>query len=202
MAGSVGATLGPSHPLVETTEALTETRRQELVVGGILVAGLVPAWVGVTWAQPAALSAAVLLCVLATAELNLRRRTRRQAFELILDGREEIPVAAVEDERRRLFDPRVRDALAASYESLADDAVSPASWPAASVFQRSTIASVMEEMHEVGSLLRSGPSSARGVALARTLLTNVTRSPLHRGDVDALRHELRRIRFLLESPRG
>jgi hypothetical protein len=52
-------------------------------------------------------------------------------------------------------------------------------------------------MRGVGSLLRAGPSTARGVALARSLLTDVTWSPLHGRDVAALRHELRRIQFLL-----
>ena len=185
--------------LTETIEALAETRREELVIGAILLVSLAPAWADVMWAQTVALAAAALICVLGAAEVILRCRKRREAFELILEGGEEIPVAAIEDARRRLLDSRRRRELAASFESLADDAESPASWPAASVFRRQVIASVTREMHDVGSLLRAGPSQARGVALARTLLTDVTRSPLHRGDVGALRHELGRIRFLLAA---
>ncbi len=191
--------LGPSHPLVETIETLAEARRQAVTVVAILVASLAPASLGVPWAQTAALSAGAMICVLAAAVLTLRRRRRRQALELILEGREALPVAAVEEERRRLLDPRGRTMLAASFESLADDALSPESWPTGSVFPRSTVAAVADQLGDVGSLLRAEPSRARGVALARGLLTDGARSPLHRGELGALRHELRRIRFLLAT---
>jgi hypothetical protein len=193
--------LGRSHPLVETIETLAEARRQALASGGILLASLAPASVGIPWAQTAVLTAAAMICVLAAADLNLRRRRRRHALELILEGREAMPVAAVEEERRRLLDARRQAMLAASFERLADHAGSQASWPDGSVFQRATIAAVAHELRNVGSLLRSGPSTARGVALARGLLTDGAVSPLHRGEVGALCQELRRISFLLQSPR-
>ena len=193
--------LGRSHPLVETIETLAEARRQALAFGGILLAALAPASVGIAWAQTAVLTAAAMICVLAAAGLNLRRRRRRHALELILEGREEMPVAAIEEERGRLLDARRQAMLAASFESLADHAGSQASWPDASVFQRATIAAVAHELRNVGSLLRSGPSIARGVALARSLLTDGAVSPLHRGEMGALSQELRRISFLLQSPR-
>ena len=189
--------LGPSHPLVETIETLAEARRQALTVVVILAASVAPASLGIPWAQTAALSAVAMICVLSAAVLTLRRRRRHQALELILEGREELPVAAVEEERRRLLDPRRRTMLAASFESLADDALSPEGWPIGSVFARSTTAAVADQLRDVGSLLRAGPSRARGVALASSLLTDGTRSPLHRGELGALRRELRRIRFLL-----
>jgi hypothetical protein len=191
--------LGPSHPLVETIETLAEARRQALTVVVILAASLAPASLGIPWAQTAALSAAAMICVLLTAVLTLRRQRRRQALELILEGRDELPVAAVEEERRRLLDPRSRAMLAASFEGLADDALSPDRWPTGCVFSRSTIAAVADQLRDVGSLLRAGPRRARGVALARRLLTDGAGSPLHRGELGALRHELRRIRFLLAS---
>jgi hypothetical protein len=90
--------------------------------------------------------------------------------------------------------------LATSFESLADDAVSPRGWPPASPFPRATVATVADELRDVGSLLRSGPSRARGVALARNVLADGAHSPLHRGEVDGLCRELRRIRFLLQAP--
>ena len=191
--------LGPTHPLVETIETLAEAKRQAITVLVILAASLAPASLGSPWAQTAALSAAAMGCVLAAALVTLRRRRRRQALELILEGREGLPVAAVEEERRRLLDPRGRDSLAASFESLAHDALSPHDWPIGSVFSRSTVAAVAEQLRDVGSLLRAGPSGARGVALARGLLTDGAGSPLHSGELGLLRHELRRIRFLLAS---
>jgi hypothetical protein len=191
--------LGPSHPLVETIETLAEARRQALAVGAILVTSLALASVGIRWAQTAAVSAAAMLCVLAAAGLNSRCRLRRHALDLILEGREEIPVTAVEEQRRRLLDARCRTTLATSFESLADYAVSPQSRPPASTFNRATIATMADELRDVGSLLRTRPSTARGVALARSMLTDGARSPLHRGEMVASCHELRRIRFLLQS---
>jgi hypothetical protein len=191
--------LGPSHPLAETIETLAEARRQAVTVVVIFAASLAPAAVGIPWAQTAALSAAAMFCVLSTAVLTLRRQRRRQALELILEGREELPVAAVEEERRRLLDPRGRTMLAVSLENLADDALAAESWPNGSVFERSTVVAVADQLHDVGSLLRADPGRARGVALARRLLSDGVGSPLHRGELGALRHELRRIRFLLVS---
>ena len=193
--------LGPSHPLVETIETLAEARRQVLAVGVILLITLPLARAGVPWAQTAALSAGAMICVLAAAALNLRCRRRRLALALIVEGREELPVGAVQEERRRLLDARGRRMLAASFDGLADSAATPATWPATSVFQRETVATVADELRDVGSLLRSEPTAARGVALARTLLTNGALSPLHRGEIGTLRRELRRIRFLLQLAR-
>lgn len=193
--------LGSSHPLVETIETLAEARRQAAGVGAILVASLASAWAGFSWAQTAVLCATAMTCVLAVAVLELRRRKRRHALDLILEGREELPVAAVEEERRRLLDARGRSVLASNFDSLGEDALAAARWPAASVLRRETVAGVADELRDIGSLLRSEPSSARGVALARSLLTDVTRSPLYRREPGALHGELRRIRFLLQSSR-
>jgi hypothetical protein len=191
--------LGRSHPLVETVETLAEARRQALAVVAVLVPSLALASVGIRWAQTATVIAGAMLCVLTAAELNSRRRLRRQALKLILEGREGVPVAAVEEQRRRLLDGRHRTMLAATFENLADDAESPGRWPSASVFHRATVAAVADELRDVGLLLRSGPSRARGVALAREVLTDGVRSPLLRGEADVSGHELRRIRFLLAS---
>jgi hypothetical protein len=106
--------LGSSHPLVETIETLAEARRQSIAVGVILLASLVPATVGIRWAQTAAVGAGAMLCALAAAEVCSRRRLRRQALALIIEGRETIPVEAVEEQRERLLDGRHRTMLATS----------------------------------------------------------------------------------------
>jgi hypothetical protein len=192
--------LGPSHPLVESIETLAEARRQALAVGVILITTLALASGGIRWAQTATLGAGAMLCILAAAERNSRRRLRLQALKLVLEGRETLPVAAVDEQRRRLLDGGHRAMLAASFERLADDAAKRESWPRASAFRRATAASAADELRGVGELLRSEPSRARGVALARKVLTDGAGSPLHRGEVDVLCQELRRIRFLLQSP--
>jgi hypothetical protein len=69
-----------------------------------------------------------------------------------------------------------------------------------------TLAEARRQVLAVGVILlvtlpRSEPTAARGVALARALLTNGALSPLHRGEIGSLRRELRRIRFLLQLAR-
>jgi hypothetical protein len=152
--------------LAETIETLAEAKRQALAVALILAASLAPAALGIQWAQTAALSAVAMSCVLAATTVGLRRRRRRQAFNLILEGREELPVD---------------------------------SWPVGSVFPRAAVAAVADQLGDVAALLRAEPSTARGVALATTLLTDGARSPLLRDDPRPLREELRRIRYLLAS---
>jgi hypothetical protein len=99
---------------VDGIETLAEERGQALAVGVILVASLTAAIAGVSGTQTAVLIAAVMLCVLGAATLSMRNRMRTHALELIIEGREDVPVAAVEDERRRLLAPRGRRLLAGS----------------------------------------------------------------------------------------
>jgi hypothetical protein len=68
--------------------------------------------------------------------------------------------------------------------------------PGPPLFDRAVVGGVADELRELAALLRDEPSSARGVALAWCLLSDGVRSPLHRGDVTALREELRRIHLL------
>lgn len=127
----------------------------------------------------------------------LQQRKRARALDLILEGRERVPVTAVDRERGRLLNPALRSSLAASFDSLVDEALTSRKLPPSYLFQRVVVAAVADELRDVAALLRVEPESARGVALARSLLTDGVMSPLLRGDVAALGQELGRIRYLL-----
>jgi hypothetical protein len=102
---------------VDGIETLAEERGQAPAVGVILVASLIAAIAGVSGTQTAVLIAAVMLCVLGAATLSMRNRMHTHALS------EDVPVAAVEDERRRLLGPRGRRLLAGSFtrgESVGD----------------------------------------------------------------------------------
>jgi hypothetical protein len=116
---------------------------------------------------------------------------------LIAAGREDLPLAPVERERGRLLDPRTRSCLAASLESLVEEARHASPLGVRPLFDRLVVAAVADELLEVAELLRVAPSSARGIALVWCLIWDGVESPLHRGDVAELRGELGRIRYLL-----
>lgn len=193
------AVLGVDHPLVRVSAALAVVGRQSLAVAAVLAASATSAVAGAAWATVMALSAGGVLVALGAVAGLLQQRKRECSLDLILEGRERVPVAAVERERGRLLNPALRSCLAASFESLVDEALTPSKLPPSYLFQRGVVAAVADELREVSALLRVEPESARGVALARSLLTNGVLSPLHRGDVAALEQELGRIRYLLTS---
>lgn len=130
-----------------------------------------------------------------------RQRERDCAIGLIIDGHEQIRIAAVERERRRLLSDRARQGLASSLEDKVREASERRS-PRARVtpvpFDRVVVSAVASEMVEVISLLRSPCLWARGVARAERLVERAL-SPLYGRDVGALREELRRVRDLLEE---
>jgi hypothetical protein len=198
--------LGPDHPLVRVQDALKAVVWQSLAISCVLAASLIALAGGAVWAPGIAGSAGLVLLVLGAVGTLLRQRRRDHVLALIAEGREELPVEAVERERGRLLDRRTRSRLAASFDSLVEEAVLPPVVPGPPLFDRAVVGGVADELRELAALLRDEPSSARGVALAWCLLSDGVRSPLHRGDVTALREELRRILHLLRAagvePRG
>lgn len=196
---TAAAILGPAHPLVRDLERLAVVVRQSLAVGVVLAASLCAA-IGTTaraWAL--AMSSAVVLLALAAAAAVLRGRQRADALQLVREGRERLPVAAVEHERRRLEDARTRLRLADSLEEMIRIVVTPPQRdprPAVPIFHRSMVGEAVQDLQRTATLLRSPTAPARGVALAESLVTNGL-SPLYGDDVAALREELRRVQYLL-----
>jgi len=193
------AVLGPAHPLVRDCERLAVVTRQSIAVGLVLAASAGVAVAATARAWALAVSSAVVLLALAAVAAVLRARERADALQLILEGRERLPVDAVEHERRRLVDVRTRSRLADSLEEMVRIARTPPRdepRPAPPIFYRRVVREVAEDLERIAALLRAQSATARGVAFAEWLLTQGS-SPLYGDDPAALREELRRLHYLL-----
>ena len=196
---SARSVLGASHPLVRTIEALSAVARQSLAVAALLAASLVAAGADAGWARPTAASAAVVLAGLAATAALLLQRRREEVVALIAAGDGDVPVRVVERERRRLLSSRMRGRLAASLGGLVDEATGPPAIPGPPLFDPRVVTAVADELRDVAALLCSERSDARATALVWRLVCDGVESPLHRGEVEELREELGRIRFLLST---
>ena len=192
------AWLGPDHPLARA-EALERTLRAQFAVTvafGLLTALLSPLL------GPAALrlslGATAVAAFFLGAAFVARVRMRARAFELIANGREDLPVEAVEHERSRLRDHRYRRRLARTLQVITLQPESRDWWAPATYADRASVQAAQAELLEIARLLRELPSvSARGVALVTRLVSDGATSPLYQGPAPRLREELGRIRHML-----
>lgn len=191
------ALLGPKHPLTRVLRDSDAVARQALAVAMLLAAALTAGANGVAWAWTGVAGAAIVLAGLGVVALVLRVRARWAACELIADGREGVPLAPVERERRRLLAEETRSALAASVERMLAHVAQP-SPVVRPVFDVRVIAAVADDLGSLAAVLRAGPASARGLALTEQLVT-WGGSPLYGHDIEPLRAELARVRYLLEQ---
>jgi hypothetical protein len=192
--------LGNDHPLTRA-ESQMRTLRTQLavtVVFGLLIAALAP-FLG----RPAlrlSLGAVAVSGLLVIAVLVARSRVRRRAFELIANGREELPLPVVASERSRLLDRRNRRRLAHTLDVIAVQPVSR-DWWSPVYADHAAVRGAETELREIAALLRELPAvRARGVALVTTLIREGATSPLYRGPALELREELGRIRHVLNQP--
>lgn len=148
-------------------------------------------------------AAAIVQLGLLIAVPYFRGRTRDIAEELIAAGHDTArELRVVDDEYRRLASPKERERLARSLAHLLHDAerwyrMLPAHRPLPGVH---CLRFTAEEARDVVALLRAEVVDIRGVALTSRLLTDGYASPLFGEDVERLREELRRIRYLLSVP--
>jgi hypothetical protein len=198
---SPGDLLGSEHPFTRANETLGVFRRQLGAVGVLLLVSVGALILGVGQALTLAIGSAIVMLVLAALAGEQWDRRRFAARQLVLDGRESLPLAPVQRERRRLLEPRTRHYVARSFERVLQHVTRrPAPVPASvrPLFDVGTVASVTEDLREIVRLLHRGVAHARGVALAERLLTEGV-SPLYGYDAIALRDELRRVRYLLTA---
>jgi hypothetical protein len=201
---AVAATvLGDDHELVRVL-----ARRRALTVQ-ILITALPLAFAAiglVRHADSAPLvlgSAAVVELALLVAVPYFRGRTRDLAEDLIAAGnRGALRVRVVAGHYRRLASRRERERIARSLERLLHDAerwyrILPAHRPPPGV---QCLRFTASEARDVAELLREEPVPVRGVALTSRLLGDGYASPLYGNDVELLREELHRIRYLLVAP--
>jgi hypothetical protein len=144
---------------------------------------------------PVLVAAVVVGAALAAAHVALAAAKRDRAIDVILAGRGETALPAVEHERRRLTDPRRRRDLADWLETVRR----PEPWAAGRVrplFTAHLIAAVAPDLAELASRLRAGVGDARGIARIERLLSEGG-SALYGLEVEPLRSELHRILLLL-----
>jgi hypothetical protein len=193
--------LGSEHPFTRANDALAVLRRQAGAVGLLLLGSIAGLGVDVGHAVSLIIAASVVLLVLAAVAGEQWDRRRFAARQLVLDGRENLPFAPIQQERRRLLEARTRHYVARSLERVLQHVTRrPEPVPSAvrPLFDVGTVAAVTEDLREIVDLLHSGAPQARGVALAERLLTEGI-SPLYGYDAIALRDELRRVRYLLTA---
>jgi hypothetical protein len=189
--------LGPDHPLARA-ESQERTLRAQFVVTVVfgLVAGLLSPLLGPASLQ-LSIGASVVAALLLFAAMIARVRLRERAFELIVSGREELPLQAIESERSRLRDFRYRRRLARTIDLIT---LQPEAheWWSPIYADRESVRSAQAELREIAMLLRDLPSvRARGVALVTRLVRDGATSPLYQGPALRLREELGRIRHVL-----
>jgi len=192
--------LGFDHPLTRASDALDTNVRQLLVVATVLAGSVAVAIERVTWARPLALAAGIVLLGIAAIAAIRAQIRRDRALDLILEGREALPISVVQRQRRRLASPRARRTLARTLVSMVQETLDrrpPALRSARPLLHRPMIAEVQDEIRAVAELLRSDRATVRGVAFSKRIMTHPD-SPLYGRDVAALRDALRRARTLLE----
>jgi hypothetical protein len=192
--------LGADHPLTRVGGALQIAAGQGRVTAAMLVGSLIAAARGDRWAPAVAIAAAIVLLGLAIVAAVLVGQRRERATDLILAGREDLPIADVQRQSRRLLAPRTRLVLARTLERTLDEAPHRSHVPVFTA-RPSVDAEVVEdaaaELREVVRLLRTDRAVPRAVALAERVVTDGD-SPLYAHDAAALREALRRISSLLE----
>lgn len=186
--------LGAEHALVRVLEAQDVVRRDLLALCALLGPALGAMLLGSESAAWLAAAAAAVAVVLAGIAAILHGRRRDAAFELILEGRDRLPLPAVAEERAHLLDPAYRRTLARSLALLRWRAAEYSEWFVTSPipFDVPMLRSVADGMRELEELLTREEVGVRGVALARKLLID-GRSPLHGHDPQLLSEELHRI---------
>ena len=105
--------------MLRAAEAVHYTSRQWIHVAAVLTGSVVARIESREWSTPLAGSAASVLLILTLLLAAHRQRERERAIDLILEGREVVPVAAVWRQRQRLLSERTRHRLASKLDDAA-----------------------------------------------------------------------------------
>lgn len=191
------ALLGAEHPLVAVLYACAETMEGIVVVAALQLGALALWWVNASYGRALAIGAGMVQVALGLRWANLSVQRRELCLELLIAGRERLPLVAVARERRRLDDLRRQGQLATSLERLATTAQRRRPRERQRpIYNPRVLAAVEPQMRHVAARLRDGGVDLRGVALLDRLVTSGT-SPLYGDSACSLRDELSRVRFLL-----
>ena len=194
---TAAALLGEAHPLVGVLQWIESIRGQLVVVAATHALGLGLWWWQIALGVAVAIGALMAEVVLGCRLFLLTQRRRDMCVDLIAQGREDLPLAAVERERRRLASPRYRARLARTIEELARPlALHPVD--ARPPLDPRALEPARPQLQELAQTLPRHDVSIRGVALLELLITSPM-SPLYGAEPDRLKRELGRVRYLLRS---
>jgi hypothetical protein len=199
-AANAESLLGRGHPLARVSDRRGSRQRQLVGVGVVLLCGVVVQLSGVGSAGSLITAAMVVEAALTCSLLLAVRDERRLARELIIAGRDTLPLPAVVSERRRLAEPTYRYRLARSLDRTRETAERP-QWllrGSRPLFQLHVVAAVSPELTELAAALRETECTAAGIAMTERLLCD-SDSPLYGDDIARLRARLLQIRLRLGS---
>ena len=196
---SAEALLGAGHPLVAVLYACGDTVEGIAAVAAVQLGALALWWVNASYGRALTLGAGVVQVALGLRWASLRVQRREQCLELVIAGREHLPLAAVASECRRLGSPRRQAQLAMCLENLADIATrKPCRGERQRPIQSRRLLTATEpQLRGVVARLRAGGGELRGVALLDRLITSGA-SPVYGERVGPLREELARASYLLD----
>jgi len=192
------ASLGATHPLAAVVRSFDRAREQLVAVTAAQAAGVVFLLGGMRFGISLAIVGLVVQVALCLRLADCRARRREVCLLLIVEGRERLPLACVERERRRLLDPRTSRGHARSIEEMLRVAADPIRIPVRTrpLFSVGVVRAVAPQLRQVATLLRGEGAPIRGVAAVEWLLTSPT-TPLYGSCVELLRQELGRACYLL-----
>jgi hypothetical protein len=192
------AQLGAAHPVIGLLASLQTSIEQiwmvavVAVIGSALVLGErgspIPLLLGAGAAE-----------VIAIARWGARRVAVREAcLGLVSQGCRNVHFGLLDRVRCRLADPRHRATLARSITGLVDAAQCQPTPGVRPIFSVRVVRSVAPELGAIAERLVAAAPALQGVALIEQLLRNGV-SPLYGSEVEPLRRELGRARFLLQD---
>ncbi len=114
--------LGSEHPFVHASESRRSAVRQSAAVAAVLAGGIATRAANVAWSWALIGAATIVLSTLLIILAGLRQRVRDEAIDLLMTGYQNAPIAAVQNERRRLVSRRTRHALSDTYTTIARQA--------------------------------------------------------------------------------
>jgi hypothetical protein len=194
------ALLGSQHPLVRVMDDIRAKVKQAMVLMSIIAASATAALAGVADARAALAAAMAVEVALACALAALAAAKRDHLLDIIVEGREHLPLPPVARERERLLDSRHRAQLSHSLEALRDEAEHPGLHRPSDrpLYRRRVIAAVAPDLAETARSLLCEDAGSAGIAMTERLLSRHD-SPLYEENAERLRVQLRRCQFLLAN---
>ena len=194
------AVLGAQHPLVRVMADIRARVKQAMVLLAIIAASATATLAGVAEARATLAAALAVEAALACALAALSAAKRDHLLDLIIEGREHLPLAPVARERERLLDSRHRVRLSHSLEALCREAEHPVLRRPSDrpLYRRRVIAAVAPDLVETARSLRCEDPGSAGIAMTERLLSRHD-SPLYDENAERLRVQLRRCQFLLAN---